>query len=209
MLKIFFTLLAIFIALMINEYLWRKKKIKNEVARKSIHISVAVFVAFWPYYLSYLYIEYIAIAFIVVIFISRMFGFFQSIEQVKRNTLGEYFFPLGILVAALMSPQKEIFTIALLCVGLADGLAALVGQKYGRSNRYRIFSGFKSIAGSLTVFIVSLIILVVVDYFGKVGLPLISFIIMPLDVALVEAFAPYGSDDFLIPISVLAILSLL
>jgi len=123
MLKIFFTLLAIFIALMINEYLWRKKKIKNEVARKSIHISVAVFVAFWPYYLSYLYIEYIAIAFIVVIFISRMFGFFQSIEQVKRNTLGEYFFPLGILVAALMSPQKEIFTIALLCVGLADGLA--------------------------------------------------------------------------------------
>jgi len=138
-----------------------------------------------------------------------MFGFFQSIEQVKRNTLGEYFFPLGILVAALMSPQKEIFTIALLCVGLADGLAALVGQKYGRSNRYRIFSGFKSIAGSLTVFIVSLIILVVVDYFGKVGLPLISFIIMPLDVALVEAFAPYGSDDFLIPICVLAILSLL
>jgi phytol kinase len=209
MLRIFFTLLAVFIALVVNEYLWRKKIIKNEIARKSIHISVAAFVAFWPYYLSYANIEYIALAFIVVIFISKKYGFFQSIEQVKRNTFGEYFFPLGILLVALFSPQKEIFTVALLCVGIADGLAALIGQKFGRSNRYKIFSGFKSIAGSLTVFIVSLIILLLCDYFGKMNLPIVSFIIMPLDVVLVEAFTPFGSDDLLIPISVLAVLSLL
>ena len=209
MFRIFFTLVAIFIALMINEFLWRKHKIKNEVSRKTIHISVAVFVAFWPYYLSYLYIEYIAIALIIVILISRRFGLFQSIEQVKRNTLGELFFPLGILIAALLSPQKEIFTIAILCVGLGDGLAALVGQKYGHSNRYRIFKGFKSIAGSLTVFLVSLVVLILTNYFGHMHLALVSFIILPLDVALVEAFAPLGSDDFLIPITALAILSLL
>jgi phytol kinase len=209
MLRIFYTILAVFIALVINEYLWHKKIIKNEVARKSIHISVAAFVAFWPYYLSYLNIEYIAVAFILVIFVSRKYGFFQSIEQVKRNTFGEYFFPLGILFVALLNPQKEIFTVALLCVGFADGLAALIGQKYGRTNRYKIFSGFKSIAGSLTVFVVSLVILLLVDYFGKMHLPIASFIIMPLDVALVEAFTPFGADDLLIPISVLAILSLL
>jgi phytol kinase len=209
MLRILYTLLAVFVALVINEFLWNKKVIKNEVARKSIHISVAAFVAFWPYYLSYLNIEYIALAFIVVIFVSRKYGFFQSIEQVKRNTFGEYFFPLGILSVALLNPQKEIFTIALLCVGFADGLAALIGQKYGRKNRYKIFSGFKSIVGSLTVFVVSLVILVLVDYFGKMHLPIISFLVMPLDVALVEAFTPFGADDLLIPISVLAILSLL
>jgi dolichol kinase len=209
MLRIFFTLVAVFIALMINEFLWRKHKIKNEFARKSIHISVAVFVAFWPYYLSYLYIEYIAIAFIIVILISRRYRLFQSIDEVKRSTLGELFFPLGILAAALLAPQKEVFTIALLCVGLADGLAALVGQRYGRSNRYKIFKGFKSIAGSLTVFIVSLIILLLTNYFGSMHLAIISFIVLPLDVALVEAFAPIGSDDFLIPITALAILSLL
>ncbi len=209
MFRIFLTLVVIFIALVVNELLWRKKKIKNEVARKSIHISVAAFVAFWPYYLSYRYIEYIALAFIIVIYISRRFGLFKSIEQVKRNTLGEYFFPLGILVVALFAPQKEIFTTALLCVGFADGLAALVGQKYGRNNRYKIFSGFKSIAGSLTVLVVSLVILLLINYFGHLNLPIISFVLMPLDVALVEAFAPYGSDDFLIPLSVLVILRLL
>jgi len=209
MLRIFLTLLAIFIALIINEFLWRKHKIKNEIARKTIHISVAVFVAFWPYYLSYLSIEYIAIAFIVVILISRKYQLFQSIEDVRRSTLGELFFPLGILASALMSPQKEIFTIAMLCVGLADGLAALVGQKYGRTNRYRIFKGFKSIAGSATVFIVSLVVLILINHFGSMHLAIIDFVIMPVDIAFVEAFAPIGSDDFLIPVTVLAILSLL
>jgi len=72
------------------------------------------------------------------LFCFKKYGFFQSIEQVKRNTFGEYFFPLGILSVALLNPQKEIFTIALLCVGFADGLAALIGQKYGRKNRYKI-----------------------------------------------------------------------
>jgi dolichol kinase len=209
MLRIFLTLVAIFIALVINEILWHKKIIKNEAARKTIHISVAAFVAFWPYYLSYSDILLISIAFMAVIYISRKLGLFRSIEQVKRNTLGEYFFPLGIFVLALFTPDKQIFTIALLCVGFADGLAALVGQRYGRSNRYKIFHGFKSIAGSSTVLIVSLAILILTNYFAKLHLPLISFLLMPLDVALVEAFAPYGSDDFLIPVSVMIVLNLL
>jgi len=209
MLRIFFTLLIIFIALLVNESLWHKKKIKNELARKSIHISVAVFAAFWPYYLSYKNIDYIAVAFIIVIMFSRMFGLFQSIKQVKRNTQGDYFFPLGILLLSLVAPQKEIFTVALLCVGLGDGLAALVGQKYGRKNSFKIFSGNKSVAGSLTVFIVSLIILAFVDYFGHMRLELISLIIMPLCVSVVEALSPYGSDDLFIPVTVLIILSVL
>ena len=203
------TLLAILVALLVNELLWRKKIIKNEVARKTIHISVAVFAAFWPYYLSYKNIDFIAVAFLIVIIFSHFLGLFPSIKQVKRITLGDYFFPLGILIVALVAPSKEVFTVAMLCVGLGDGLAALIGQKYGRHNRYRIFNGFKSFAGSLTVFVISLVVLLLANYFGHMNLAVISLIVMPLDVAIVEAIAPFGSDDLLIPLTVLLILNAL
>ena len=209
MLRIILTLLAILIALLTNEALWRKKIIKNEVARKTIHISVAVFAAFWPYYLSYKNIDLIAVAFIIVIILSHFLGLFPSIKQVKRITLGDYFFPIGILVVALVAPQKEIFTVAMLCVGLGDGFAALIGQRYGSHNRYHVFNGFKSIAGSLTVFISSLVVLLLANYFGHMDLPVLSLIVMPLDVAIVEAIAPFGSDDLLIPLTVLLILNAL
>lgn len=209
MLRIFLTLVAILIALLINESLWHKKKIKNELARKSIHITVAIFAAFWPYYLSYRKIDLIAIAFIVVVLLSRMFNLFESIKQVKRNTLGDYFFPIGILILALIAPQKEIFAIAFLCVGIGDGMAALIGQKYGRKNSIRILGSHKSIAGSLTVFVSSFIILLLAYYFGSINLESISLIIMPVFVTIIEALSPYGSDDLLIPITVLVILRIL
>jgi dolichol kinase len=209
MLRILLTLIVIFIALIINEILWHKKKIKNEVARKTIHISVAVFAAFWPYYLSYKKIDFIAVAFIIVIIASHFLGLFQSIKQVKRISLGDYFFPIGILIVGLVAPRKEIFTVAMLCVGLSDGFAALIGQKYGRHNRYKTFNGFKSLAGSLTVFVLSLVIVVLVNYFAGMNLPIISLFFMPLGVSIVEAISPFGVDDLLIPITVLLILNAL
>lgn len=209
MLRIFLTLVAIFIILVLNEFLWHQKIIKNEVARKSVHISVAGFVAFWPYYLSYPNILLISIAFMFVIYVSRKFGIFKSIEQVKRSTFGEYFFPMGIFVLALFAPQKEIFTVALLCVGFADGLAALVGQRFGRKNKFKAFGGYKSVAGSSTVFIVSLAILVLANAIRNIHLPLAAYLLMPLDVAIIEALSPLGSDDFFIPVSVMIVLNLL
>jgi hypothetical protein len=49
--------------------------------------------------------------------------------------------------------------------------------------------------------------LVAVNFFGNMHLPLLSFIVMPLDVAIVEAFSVVGADDLLIPLTVLAILN--
>jgi phytol kinase len=209
MLRIFLTLLTILIALLINEILWKKKKIKDEVARKTIHISVAVFSAFWPYYLSYRNIDFIAVAFIFVIIISHFLGLFPSIKQVNRITLGDYFFPIGILIVALVAPQKEIFTVAMLCVGFGDGFAALVGQRFGHHNRYQTFNGYKSVAGSLTVFITSLLVLLLTNYFGHMNLSITRLIFMPLVVTIVEAIAPFGSDDLLIPLTALLILNTL
>src|ERR1039458_3993855 len=134
MLKIGLTLFAIFLLLLTNELLWHKKILKHEASRKLVHIVVAVFVSIWPYYLSYSTISYISISFLIVVLVSRKLKIFKSIADVNRKTYGDIFFALGILAVSIFSPEKAIFTVAILCVGLSDGLAAIVGLKYGKSN---------------------------------------------------------------------------
>ncbi|HUC95984.1 MAG TPA: hypothetical protein VMR76_03465 [Candidatus Saccharimonadia bacterium] len=209
MLNVGLTLLAIFLLLSVNELLWRKKIFRHEVSRKLIHIIVAVFVSFWPYYLSYKTIGLIAIAFLIVVILSRQFKIFMSINDVSRTSYGDIFFALGILALAIFAPAKAIFTIALLCVGLSDGLAAIIGVKYGRNNRYKIFHNFKSMTGTITVAITTFVILILVNYFRSMHLPINTLIIVPLVVALVESVSVLGTDNFFIPISVLVMISLL
>ena len=194
MLNIIFSLAAIFILLVVTEGLWRRRKLGDEMTRKAVHISVAVFVAFWPYYMTYSQIKLLALAFLVVIIISRYFHIFKGMMNVKRKTLGDLFFPLSILILAILEPQHILFTIALLNVGLADGIAALVGKKYGKKNTYKVFGQAKSIAGSVSFVLVSFIIIVLAKHFTNenvAGLTWLNVFIVPIVLSVVENISVY------------------
>ena len=60
-------ILAIFIFLVVSEYMWRREPKHEEFARKFIHISVGTFVAFWPYFLSRYQIILLSLAFLIVV----------------------------------------------------------------------------------------------------------------------------------------------
>ena len=64
--------------------------------------------------------------------LSARFGVFNAIHGVSRSTYGEVFFPLGITALALVSPDALSFAYGVLVLGLADGLAALIGSRLGR-----------------------------------------------------------------------------
>ncbi len=209
MLSIFLSLVAIFILLVISEMLWRHKKLSDEMTRKIVHISVAVFVAFWPYYMSYHWIQFLAIAFLAVIIFSRYMHIFKGILHVKRKTYGDMFFPLSILILAILQPNKLVFTIALLNIGLSDGIAALVGQKYGKKNKYKIFGQTKSVAGTLAFIFISYLIIIAAKLFHPhldVGLTWLNMLIIPPILAFVENVSVYGADDLTIPLVLLVIL---
>jgi phytol kinase len=207
MLNILISLAAIFIVLVISELLWRQKKLSDELTRKTVHVSVAVFVAFWPYYMSYKQIQLVAIAFLVGIIVSRYLHIFRGILHVKRKTFGDMFFPLSILIIAILEPANLVFTIALLHIGLSDGIAALVGKRLGKKNQYKIFGQIKSVAGTLTFIAISLIILVSAKLLNPneaIGLSWINVIIMPPILAFVENVSAFGADDLTIPLVLLA-----
>lgn len=78
--------------------------------------------------------------------------------------MGAILFPFSLFIcAALYWPLDPlIFQGAALVLGLADGLAGLVGQRFGRRSYY--LTGHKTIEGSLTFFGVTIIILIALTW---------------------------------------------
>jgi len=160
--------------------------------------------------MSYKQIEIIAVAFLVVNLVSIKFHIFNSIHKVKRLTWGELFYPLGIVFIAMFSPVKLVFTIAMLNVGIADGLAGLIGEKFGKKKVYKVFNQTKTFAGTATFFIAALVILLVAKLVEPNQISLLNWyavLYLPLILAMTENFGVYGSDDFLVPLITLVVLS--
>ena len=135
MMPVVLSLGLIFVLLVVNELAWRKGKLEAEEARKIIHVLVGAFIAFWPLYMSWRTIQILSIILFIGIFISYKYGVFGAIHKVKRKTAGELWYPIGIGLAATLTVQPWIFTVAILHLALADGFAAVFGRKYGISIR--------------------------------------------------------------------------
>lgn len=201
------TIAVVFAILCLAEYSWRKGWMDSEIGRKAVHITVGSFVAFWPFFLTWTQIELLSIAFAVVIIISKSINLFGAIHSVQRPTYGEIFFALVVGVIAIITHDKYIYAAAVLQMSLADGLAAVIGSKYGRLTRYHVLGHVKSIVGTATFFIVSLAILV--GYALIVHAPLSPlYLLIALGAALFENIAVLGLDNLLVPLWVAAALVL-
>ena len=126
-----FALIVVATLLVSSEYLWRKKIIGGEYGRKLVHMLVGLFIASWPYFLELAIIQFIACAAILTLIISRKYKVFHAIYDIPRLTYGELFYPLSILIIASFAKADWIFTVAVLFVALADGMAAFIGKKWG------------------------------------------------------------------------------
>lgn len=203
------TVLMIFVIVVFTEYIWRAKLLRNEHARKLVHILVGTYAAFWGFYLSTNQILLLAAAMLTVVMVSRTFSIFRSIHAVQRKTWGELFFPATIALCALLTDSPWIFMAALLHVSIADGLAAVIGTKYIRSHGYKIFGHQKTIVGTL-VFLISsvLIILATVLFAPDLQVTNLVFLLAPFIATLAENIGFYGTDDLLVPLSIVAALQL-
>ena len=199
-------IVIIFVSLLTSELLWRKKLVSAETSRKLVHIVSGVAVAFLPYYVDYDYITALSLVFIIVLFLSSRFKLFKSIKQVKRRSIGEYTFALVILVCSLTSPPSYVFTIAILNLALADGFAALIGEKYGKKTRYKVFNNQKSLVGSTTFLIVSLLILTSASVLGVITFSYL-LVLMVILLLIAENIFSHGVDNLIIPVIVVVFLT--
>lgn len=193
---------AVFVVLVLAEYLARFKGVHSELTRKMVHILVGIFVAFWPFFLSWSQIQLLSLAFLVVVLVSVKLHIFKAIHAVQRNAVGEVMFAMVIGLLAVIVTDKWVFAAAMLHLSIADGLAAVVGLGWGEHNGYKVFGHSKSIAGSLAFFFSSMAIMLgYVAFSGATANPM-ALLWLPVAATITENIAVHGTDNMVIPLLV-------
>lgn len=130
---------------------------------------------------------------------------------VKRDGLGEIYFPIAVTVLFLLGRADWLlYVVPILMLTLADAVAALVGVRYGQLH-YQTSDGHKSLEGSLAFFVVAffsahLPLLLLTDT-GRAEAVLIATILALL-VMMLEFAAWRGLDNLFIPLGAHAFLRL-
>lgn len=208
MIALVFAVAVVFLLLCISELLWRVGNVHPEYTRKFVHISVGTFVAFWPLFLTTNQIIGLSAAFIAVVALTNYLGVFKAIRSVQRPTWGEIFFALAVGIVAYVSHSGWVYLAALLHMSLADGLAAIIGTKYGRKTRYYVFGHAKSGIGTVTFLIISLAILNGYALFTPNPFSL-WFLPVALAATIIENLGIRGFDNLLVPLLVAVSLNLI
>jgi phytol kinase len=206
MLEILIALVGVAALVFAGEKLRVGPKYHAEVTRKFVHITVAMFVATWSFWMSWSHIELMSLLMFVGVLVSRYFHFFKAIHDIKRHTWGELFYAMSIGMVAVLSQDKWIFAAAMLLMGLADGLAALVGTMFGGKHRYKILGHYKSREGTFTFWAVAVVIVLVCGVLNgpHEGWTLVLW--LPVVATFFENFAVAGTDNLLVPLIVTLLL---
>ncbi len=106
------------------------------------------------------------------------------------------------ILAYLFFDQKVIIAIGILAMSYGDGLASVVGIRFGKK-KYRIFEDTKSYIGSFAMFCFSVILLfVAMIFYGTLDLSgSVFFIILGIAAiaTFVEGATPRGLDNLSVP----------
>jgi phytol kinase len=199
---------TVFLLISVSEILWRYKGMHPEYTRKFVHITVGSLVAFLPLFLSRAEIVGLSAAFVVVVGAGHYLNIFRAIRSVQRPTWGEAFFAIAVGVLAYVAPHGWVYMAALLHMSLADGLAAVIGTKFGKTTSYYVFGYQKSVVGTLTFLVVSAGIFVTYALCSGTGFS-VWFIPVALGATVLENIAVRGLDNLFVPLFVAISLNLL
>jgi phytol kinase len=199
-------------------YLHKRFALSSSVTRKITHIAVSNWWFILYYMMDSLAIALIGpITFIIVNTLSYQFHLLPAMElQENRKNLGTIYFPVSLLLLILSGFTGIIPLyaggIGILVLGYGDGLASLVGQKWGK--RPIGYAGNrKTAAGTLTMFAVSaamvfLLSLLWLPHLPSAGGLCILVTLTAAVAAAVELFTPWGIDNITVPVATAAVYTL-
>ncbi len=209
-------LFGIMFLLIFNELVYRRLGPKGEITRKFAHFTGTLSTITFPYlFESHWYVFILAVIFFILLFISRNRTYLKSIHDIDRQSLGSYLLPVSIylifLVADLMDNQF-LFILPILVLAICDPIAGIMGinlQQYNHKIRIFNLELNKTWLGSLSFFVSCLIISIIALYFNQQSFTLKTFwlaVVVALVSTLTEMFSWRGTDNLLIPMSVLLVL---
>lgn len=187
------------------EWLYRSQHLPAELSRKLVHIGTGhvVLLAWWLDIPAWIGIAAAIVAAGIAI-ASRWLAILPSVNGIGRDSWGTLFYAISIGVSIgvfFAQGQPHLAAIGIGVMAWGDGLAAIVGQKFGR-HRYHIWGMTKSWEGSLTMFMASFVVSVLVfSFVSGFGWPVWAIAVIIAAIAtILEAFSKWGIDNLTVPL---------
>ena len=192
---------VLLLAAIVNRYL----SADSEILRKVVHIGTGnvILLAWWLDIPAWVGISASILASTVAL-LSYKFPILPNINSIGRQSLGTFFYAvsIGLLIAWFWTIQQPHYAVlGILVMTWGDGLAALIGQRFGK-HPYTLWGMKKSWEGTLTMAIVSYIVssLIFLGVQGNVWQTWVVAIAVALVASSLEAFSKFGIDNLTVPL---------
>ena len=202
MLNFIFILIYIFIIFFISIIYKRFNPNNKEALRKIIHIGIGPLIPL----AKFLDVDQTsALCFTGIVslltFINYQSKLFPTIEDVDRKSYGTLFYCLSLFILIYLYWNKDPTSLfaGFFIMTFGDGFAGLIGKNF-QSKSWFFFKQKKSLFGTMTMFITSLIVIFSLSYFQKYSLNINIFVIAFIS-TVIEQFSIFGLDNFFVPIS--------
>lgn len=182
------------------------EKFDKEASRKFIHILLAnwwlIAMAFFDNIICALIPP---IAFTIINFISYKWNVIKVMErnEESQDGLGTVYFAFSLIPLVVLSygiaNNALIGLVGFFIMTYGDGFAAIVGKTI-KSKEYKVFGCTKTIAGSLAIFIISLIITISVFIYSNTQYWVIKSLLISIVATILEAISAKGTDNITVPI---------
>ena len=202
MIKFTIVLLYLFLIFLISIVFKKLKEDSKEIVRKIIHIGIGPLIPI----AQFLKIDQnSALVFTgivsLMVLINYTYKIFPTIEDVERKSYGTFFYCLSLFILISLFWNKDPYALitGFFIMTFGDGLAGLLGKSFNSKN-WIFFKQKKSLFGTLTMFLTSLIVVCSIGYAQQKSFNLNYFTIAFL-ATLLEQFSILGIDNLIVPIS--------
>jgi phytol kinase len=193
------------IVLIVAEWVARFTPLGGEVSRKVVHIGVGnvILLAWWLDIPAWVGIGAAVFSSIGTL-ISYWYPVLASVSGVGRESFGTFFYcvSIGLLIAYFWPQGLEAHAVlGVLIMTWGDGLAALVGQRFGK-HAYSVWGMTKSWEGTGTMAIASTLVgtIVLSIAYGFSWHIVLTSMLVALVATGLESFSKFGVDNITVPL---------
>ncbi len=202
MIKFTIILLYLLSIFLISIVFKKFNKNSKEIVRKIIHIGIGPLI---PLALFLKIDQNSALIFTgivsLMVLINYTYRLFPSIEDVERKSYGTLFYCLSLFFLIFLFWDKDPYSLiaGFFIMSFGDGLAGLIGKSF-HSKSWIFFKQKKSLFGTMTMFLTTLIVVYSIGY-SQQNIFNLNYLAIAFFATLLEQFSVFGIDNFIVPIS--------
>ena len=201
MIKFTVILLYLFSIFLISIIFKKYNENSREIVRKLIHIGIGPLIPIAQFLKINQNSALIFTGIVsLMVFINYNYKLFPTIEDVERKSYGTLFYCLSLFLLIYLFWDKDPYALisGFFIMTFGDGLAGLIGKSFN-SKSWIFFKQKKSLYGTITMFLTSLIVVCSIGY-SQQNILNLNYFTIAFIATLLEQYSVLGIDNFIVPI---------